>query len=109
MVTSVGHLLVRKQPASLNGYDSDVAGIKIWKDNGNGIFDRDAASALFGEGGVDRLDRKVGQVDIVFGGAADAELRLGQILLADDLAAVGGEIDRAEAEGHDRLTSSRRR
>ncbi|MHB0996416.1 MAG: hypothetical protein ACYC2I_08615 [Elusimicrobiales bacterium] len=41
-----GLKLVRKQPPGLNGYDSDVAIIRVWKDNGNGVFDRDAASGL---------------------------------------------------------------
>jgi hypothetical protein len=41
-----GFKLTRTQPSSLNGYDSDVATIKVWKDNGNGVFDRDAATGL---------------------------------------------------------------
>jgi hypothetical protein len=41
-----GLKLSRKQPASLTGYDSDAAIVKIWKDNGNGVFDRDSATGL---------------------------------------------------------------
>ncbi|MDP2866723.1 MAG: hypothetical protein Q8O90_10815, partial [Elusimicrobiota bacterium] len=41
-----GFKLVRRQPAGLNGYDSDVGMIRVWKDNGNGLFDRDPASGL---------------------------------------------------------------
>jgi hypothetical protein len=41
-----GFKLVRRQPSSLNGYDSDVAQIRVWKDNGNGVFDRDAATGM---------------------------------------------------------------
>ncbi|HBE88216.1 MAG TPA: hypothetical protein DDW67_03650 [Elusimicrobia bacterium] len=33
--------LARRQPAPLNGYDADASVIRIWKDNGNGLFDRD--------------------------------------------------------------------
>ncbi|MEF3279377.1 MAG: hypothetical protein K6357_00185 [Elusimicrobiota bacterium] len=36
-----GVKLTRSQPAPLNGYDSDVSIVKLWLDNGNGIFDRD--------------------------------------------------------------------
>jgi len=42
----VGLKLSRKQPASLVGYDDDVAVVRVWKDNGNGVFDRDAATGL---------------------------------------------------------------
>ena len=41
-----GFKLARKQPAGLNGYDADVGMVKIWKDNGNGVFDRDPASGM---------------------------------------------------------------
>jgi len=41
-----GIKLSRKQPSSLNGYDEDVSVIRVWKDNGNGTFDRDAATGL---------------------------------------------------------------
>ncbi|MDT8285807.1 MAG: Ig-like domain repeat protein [Elusimicrobiales bacterium] len=33
--------LARRQPAPLSGYDADASVIRVWKDNGNGIFDRD--------------------------------------------------------------------
>ncbi|MDO8802826.1 MAG: fibronectin type III domain-containing protein [Elusimicrobiota bacterium] len=39
-----GFKLSRKQPAGINGYDSDVGTIRVWKDNGNGLFDRDPVS-----------------------------------------------------------------
>ncbi|MCB4791979.1 MAG: hypothetical protein LHV68_08835 [Elusimicrobia bacterium] len=38
--------LNRTLPAGLYGYDQDVKNVKIWKDNGNGIFDRDQATGL---------------------------------------------------------------
>ena len=41
-----GLRLFRKLPAGLYGYDSDVGRIKVWKDNGNGIFDRDPGSGM---------------------------------------------------------------
>jgi len=41
-----GVRLSRKQPAGLAGYDEDAEVIKVWKDNGNGVFDRDAATGL---------------------------------------------------------------
>jgi len=38
--------LYRTQPGGLTGYDSDVTDITIWKDSGNGLFDRDPATGL---------------------------------------------------------------
>ncbi|PIU20444.1 MAG: hypothetical protein COT18_02245, partial [Elusimicrobia bacterium CG08_land_8_20_14_0_20_59_10] len=44
----------RTQPGALTGYDSDVKEIRIWKDNGNGTFDRDPVT------GENRSDILVG-------------------------------------------------
>ncbi|MBI5743534.1 MAG: hypothetical protein HY952_03185, partial [Elusimicrobia bacterium] len=41
-----GFKLFRKQPSSLNGYDEDIAVIRVWKDNGNGLFDRDPVTGM---------------------------------------------------------------
>jgi len=38
--------LDRSQPAGLTGYDTDVKQIRVYRDNGNGILDRDPVSGL---------------------------------------------------------------
>jgi hypothetical protein len=60
-----GVKFTRSQPAPLNGYDSDVLNVKVWLDNGNGIFDRDPITGanlsdyLIGSGkfGIDTMGK----------------------------------------------------
>ena len=46
------------------------------------------------------LDREIGEVDIVLRGAADGQLGLRQLALADDLAPGRGQVDAADPEHH---------
>ena len=68
-----GVKFTRRQPSGLTGYDSDVTSIKIWKDNGNGLFDRAPS-------GLNLADTLVGQGS--FGAGLDS-LTKATILVAD--------------------------
>ncbi|MEK7721123.1 MAG: hypothetical protein AAB359_01900, partial [Elusimicrobiota bacterium] len=104
-----GFKLVRKQPAGLNGYDSDVGIIRVWKDNGNGLFDRDPASGMnaadveIGSGRFGEND-PVGKATVYVADPALNERDYVVVSATPTVIFVSMDIDKASRFSHAQLT-----
>ena len=104
-----GFRLSRRQPSGLNGYDSDVSLIRVWKDNGNGVFDRDPVTGLntsdilIGYGRFGEND-PVGKASIYVKDPALANQDYVVINSTPTQIFVTLDIDKASRFSHDQLT-----